>query len=208
MSPIHYSLLKAEHIPQAIFLLHNVFHYIPVIYRWDPEDLEEMIDIFQEGSMVALDGENVVGIGMGIFADFDFDNIPETEEDIIYPNDSIYHNPNGAYYYGTDLAVDSNYRGRRIARRLYEMRKEVVVRHNRRGFIAAAALPGFENEKHRMTVETYIDRVLKEEIFDPTLTVQLRNDFKVIKPLKNYFHHPASDHSSALIYWENDQYEE
>ncbi len=205
---INYQTLSAEHCKQAEYLLRDVFSYAPTEEHYTIADLEHFAEVFSEGCIVALDDEYVVGIGIGFFVSVDLDHLPATEEELIFPNGALAHSASGDYYFGTDLAVRPSYRRMRIARTIYDKRKEVIVKYNKKGFLAASLLPGYENEKHKMSLESYLDKVVAGEIFDPTLSIQLRNEFKVLKPLKNFFEHEESDHSSALIFWENGEYEE
>lgn len=206
-SQILFKQITHDYIDQALRLIDDVFYYTPAVDRWDEEDLEELIDVFPEGTILAIDlqSEKLVGIGLGIFVELDLNNLPDKEDEIIY-QDRIMHDPLGSYYLGIDLAVSPQFRGKRIARTIYDYRKAVIIKNNKRGFVAAATIPGYENEKQRMTHHTYIERVINEEIFDPTLSVQLRNGFKVLRSLKNFFYHEETNHCSALIYWENKQY--
>ena len=176
---------------------------MPEIDKYSREDLEEMAEVFPEGTIVALAGEEVVGKGTGIFVDLDFDNLPETENQLLEVDGEFAHNPDGDYYYGSDFCVHPDYRGRRIGRNIYDRRKKVVTRNSKVGFAAAAVLPGFAEYKNQIDIDSYLAKVISGEIFDPTLSMQMRNGFKVIRPVKDFFVYPKSDNWAALILWEN-----
>lgn len=203
MNEITYTTLRDElRQPVADLLLH-CFPTMPPHEQYDIDDLGQYAALFPEGGVIALDGDRVVGMGLGIFMDVEPNNLPPTEEELMYTDHKLLHDPDGDYYYGCDLAVHPDYRGRGIAREIYVRRKALVTDHNKKGFYAAAVLPGFENHKANMDAKTYTDKVSAGELFDPTLSVQLRNGFHVVKVLHKFFTFPKSDDWSALILWEN-----
>ncbi|CAN5867381.1 GNAT family N-acetyltransferase [soil metagenome] len=162
--------------------------------------------LFPEGSFVALDGNKVVGLGSGFFIDFDFDDASHTFKDIIAAGYYTNHDPVGAWYYGADISVHPHYRGRGVGKLLYEARKSLVRRNNRRGIVAGGVLPGYAEYKGKLTVAEYVDKVVAGELFDSTLSFQLKNGFEVRGLLENYLEDAASDNWATLIVWENPDY--
>lgn len=166
-----------------------------------------MVALFPIGTPIVLDGDRPIGMGTGIFTNVDFDNMPPTENELLYDeNDESRHDPDGDYYFGSDLAVHPDYRGRGIARKIYNWRKKQVTDNNKKGFVAAAVLPGFADHRGKLTIHEYVDKVVAKELFDPTLSVQMRNGFHVVKLLHEFYTYPRSDNWSALILWENPTY--
>lgn len=170
----------------------------------DPADLYDEAGIrwlgenFPEGGFVVFDGARAVGMGFGVFLDFDFDH-PD------HPLDEVYnaHDPDGDWYYGTTIAVLPEYRGRGIGGRLYELRKGVVQRFNKRGIVAGGVLPGYADHKHAMTADEYLQKVTAGELYDPTLTFQIENGFEARAALNNYLNDPSVDNHACLIVWPN-----
>ncbi len=68
-------------------------------------------------------------------------------------------------------------------------------------------MPGFVHYKHQMAVQDYVDQVLAGELFDPTLTFQLKEGFAVRGLLRDYLVDSASDNWATLIVWENPDYQ-
>lgn len=206
MDTICYTPLT-KHLCRSVFeLLSICFPEMPPEDQHSIDELEELAEIFPEGTIVALDGERVIGMGTGVFMNVDFDNLPLTENELLYTDDTSNHDPDGAYYYGSDLAVHPAYRGRQIARNIYDHRKAVVKNGNKRGFVAAAVLPGYADHNHDLTIAAYVDQVVAGSLFDPTLSTQLRNGFRVVKLLHNFFTFPPSNNWCALICWDNPDY--
>jgi GNAT superfamily N-acetyltransferase len=170
------------------------------------EDILAYAEVFPEGFFVALDGDRVVGQGAGIFLDFDFDRPHHTIAEITGAHQCGNHSADGAWYYGTDLLVDPGYRRRGVGAQLYELRKEVVRRHRKKGIIAGGHMPGFEAHKQAMTAEEYIDRVRAGELYDPTLSFQIGNGFRLVCGLPGYLPNETTDGWAALIVWDNPEH--
>jgi GNAT superfamily N-acetyltransferase len=169
----------------------------------DVEDVVESSRIFPEGFFVILDGDRVVGQGAGIFLNFDFERPQHNILSITGIHQCGNHSPDGDWYYGTDIAVHPEYRRRGIGSMLYSLRKELVRKRQKRGILGGGHMPGFADHKHRMSAADYIDCVVRGEIYDPTLSFQLHNGFRVVCPLANYLKDEATDSWSALIRWDN-----
>ncbi len=175
----------------------------------NPEDLYTKSDIhqaaleFPEGCFAVFDGETIVGMGLGLLLDFDFEN-PQHDLHDVYRS----HRPEGSWYYGTTIAVNPAYRGRGIGRSLYDLRKGVVQRLNRRGIVAGGVLPGYAPHRDAMSAAEYIDKVSSGELYDSTLTFQIENGFQAKAVLEDYFDDPSVGNNAVLIVWDNPDFQE
>jgi GNAT superfamily N-acetyltransferase len=201
-----YTNIKPEHAAGLAQLQLIAFPETDPHLLFSEEDLIKHCHVFPEGTFVALDGDRPVGMGAGIFVDFDFANYQHTLYQIAGESGTEGHNPNGAYYYGTDISVHPDYRRRGIGEKLYELRKDVTRRHNKKGIVAGGVLPGFKEYKAHMSAEEYVAKVVAGELYDPTLSFQLRNGFVVRGVLRDYFHDERSGSFASLIFWENPEY--
>jgi hypothetical protein len=82
----------------------------------------------------------------------------------------------------------------------------VVRRYNKKGIVAGGLIPGYARYKSMLTPHEYVDKVVAGELFDPTLSFQLRNGFYVRGSLQNYIEDSASDNWATLIEWVNPDY--
>jgi GNAT superfamily N-acetyltransferase len=167
------------------------------------DDIRAYAEVFPEGYFVAMLDGRPVGQGAGIYLDFDFEHPQHSIAEITGEHQCGNHDPDGAWYYGTDITVHPGYRGRGIGGLLYEARKDLVRRDRKRGIIAGASLPGFLEHKLSMTAEEYVARVVAGELADPTLSFQTSHGFEVRGMLENYIEDEADDGWAALIVWED-----
>ena len=163
--------------------------------------------IFPEGSFVALADERVIGFASGIFTNFDFDHLNHSSVDI--SGDGFYttHQPAGAWYYAVDLGIHPDYRRQGIGRRLYEARKMLVMRQNKRGIVAGGLLADYAAYRDVMSVAAYAEAVVAGQYYDSTLTFQLNNGFVYQGLIENYVTNDA-DNMATLIVWHNPSYQE
>jgi GNAT superfamily N-acetyltransferase len=206
MSNFVITTLKPDHFEQLEQLQRTVYPTLGAQELMRVEHFASQYQIFPEGQIVVLDGARVIGQGSGFFLDFDFEHPAHTFAGIC---DNFYfrtHDPNGAYYYGADISVHPDYRGRGIGKMIYQARKELLRRYNRRGIVAGGLIPGYVRFKGRMSVQEYVERVVAGELTDPTLTFQLKQGFVVRGLIENYIEDSASDNWATLIVWENPDY--
>lgn len=168
------------------------------------EDIAAYAETFPEGFFVVLDGDVVVGQGAGILLDFDFEHPQHTIVDITGDHQCGNHDPDGDWYYGTDIAVDPTYRRRGIGKQLYELRKDLVRRLGKKGIIAGGHPDGYEPHRGSMTVPEYIEAVAAGRLEDNTLSFQMRQGFEIAGVLEGYLADPATDDYAALIVWRNE----
>jgi GNAT superfamily N-acetyltransferase len=168
------------------------------------DDIRAYARVFPDGYFVAMLDGKPVGQGAGIYLDFDFDDdIQHTLSGISGEHQCGNHDPDGAWYYGTDISVHPEFRGHGIGGMLYEARQDLVRRAGKRGIIAGASLPGYFDHKREMSAADYVDRVIAGELHDPTLSFQISHGFEVRGMLENYLEDEADDGWAALIVWEN-----
>jgi len=192
---------RAAHIPELVELQIICYPTLADTSRLKRPHFESHLRIFPEGQWVALDGSRVVGMSAGFLCTFNFDRPDHTFDEIIGYGFFTHHDPQGQHFYGADVSVHPAYRRRGIGRRLYDARKAYVQRHGLRGIVTGAMIPGFADHNHVMEAQTYVAHVVAGDIFDPTLSVQLRQGFCVRGLLPNYLPDTATDGWGVLIEW-------
>lgn len=168
----------------------------------------EHIRRFPDGQFAVL---NAAGQVVACSTDFrtnavDFDAFEHRYLDAVAHNWLSRHDPQGAWLYGADIGVLPAYRQRGIARRLYAARRDMIRRLNLRGHVAGGLLKGFNTYKAAMSVEEYVAKVIAGELFDPTVSVQLRCGFRVHGIIHDYVRDPTCDGKAAFLVWHNPDY--
>jgi predicted amidohydrolase/ribosomal protein S18 acetylase RimI-like enzyme len=175
---------------------------------WSKESIAKLLNLFPEGQLCISVDDKVVACSLSIIVDYDQFGDKHTYRLITGNYTFSTHNPNGDTLYGIEIFVSPDYRGLRLGRRLYEARKELCENFNLKSIIAGGRIPGYHAHADTLTPRQYIDKVKAKELYDPTLTFQISNDFHVRKVLKNYL---PGDHESAefatLIEWNNIYYQ-
>ena len=195
--------LKPEHFERLEALQRIVYPTLGAQELMRTEHFASQYAVFAAGQIVVLDGERVIGQGSGFFTDFDFAHPAHTFAEIC---DNFYfrtHDPAGAYYYGADISVHPDYRGRGLGKLLYQARKDVVRRYHKRGIVGGGLLPGYAQHKDQLSVHDYVAKVVAGELHDSTLSFQLKQGFVVRNLIQNYIEDTASDNWATLILWEN-----
>ncbi|MGO1648868.1 MAG: GNAT family N-acetyltransferase, partial [Sphingobacterium sp.] len=175
---------------------------------WTKENIVDLIDIFPEGQIaVEVDGK-VVACALSIIINSQKTNIYDKYYSIIDDGKFDKHDPEGETLYGIEVFVHPDFRALRLGRRLYDQRKELCEQLNLQRILVGGRIPNYHEFAEQMTPRAYIEKVKRKEIYDPTLTFQLSNDFHVKKILKNYLPEDTESREVAtLLEWNNIYYE-
>lgn len=180
----------------------------PGMKHWSKEQIKSQIDIFPEGQIcIEYNGKLVASSG-SLIIDFD---VYSEESDWQTLSDQGFitnHDPEGETLYGIEIMVHPDYRGMKLARRIYEKRKELARKFNLKNIIIGGRIPGYKKYKNKLTARQYVQKVLDKAIYDPVLTTQLSNGFVLKRIIPAYL---RSDEESGgyatLLEWTNLDYE-
>ncbi|MCX2449979.1 bifunctional GNAT family N-acetyltransferase/carbon-nitrogen hydrolase family protein [Pedobacter sp. PLR] len=175
---------------------------------WSKSSIERLLKLFPEGQLCISVDDKVVACSLSIIVDYDEYGDKHTYKNITGDYSFSTHDREGDVLYGIEIFVHPEYRGLRLGRRLYEARKELCESLNLKSIVAGGRIPNYHQYADTLTPRQYIDKVKAKEIFDPTLTFQLSNDFHVRKVLKNYLpgDHESKDYAT-LLEWNNIYYQ-
>jgi len=159
---------------------------------------------FPAGQMSVIDeGGQVVACSTDFQTSVDFDHFEHRYIDAVDNNWLGNHDPTGDWLYGADIGVLPAYRLRGIGKMLYEARHNLVQSLNLRGHVAGGMLIGYGVYKDQLSIEAYVAAVSAGEIFDPTVSVQLKRGFTIHGIIQNYVDDPTCDNKAAFIVWHN-----
>lgn len=193
---------RAEDFAGVIEVTRSVY---PTTPPWTIAQLTSHLTVFPEGQFVAVDGTRVVGMAASLIVlwdDYEFDaNWRDFTAGGMFTNHDSEH---GRTLYGAEIMVDPARQGTGIGSRLYDARRELVVRLGLRRIRAGARLAGYHRVATEMTARQYVARVERGELNDPTLSFQLKRGFRVLAVVSGYLRHdPKSLGFAAVIEWLN-----
>ena len=175
---------------------------------WTREQLRAHLAVFPDGQFVALSGDRVVGMAASLIVWWDDYEVTTSWRDFTAAGTFANHDPvKGRTLYAAEVMVDPDYQGHGIGSRIYDARRELVVRLGLRRIRAGARLRGYHRYADRLTPLEYVRRVESGEIHDPTLSFQLHRGFRVLDVVSGYLRHdPESLGHAAVIEWVNPHY--
>lgn len=175
---------------------------------WTHEQIEKLISIFPEGQIVTVVDHKIVGCAPSIIVDYDMVKGDHTYAKVTGNETFNTHNPKGNILYGIEVFIHPEYRGLRLARRMYEYRKELCEKLNLKAIMFGGRIPNYYKYADQMRPKEYIEKVRSREIYDPVLTFQLSNDFHVRRVMRNYLpNDEESKHCATLLQWDNIYYQ-
>ena len=179
------------------------------VSHWNKRAINKLLELFPDGQLcVVVDGK-VAACALSIIVNYNKFGDNHTYHQITGNETFNTHDPDGDVLYGIELFVHPKYRGMRLGRRLYDARKELCENLNLRSIIAGGRIPNYKDYSDELTPRQYINQVKLKEIYDPTLTFQLSNDFHVRKIIKHYLpEDKESKEYATLLEWNNIYYQE
>ncbi len=183
-----------------IYADHDVF--------WTRAQIKKLITIFPEGQVVIVVDDKIVGCALSIIVDYEMVKGDHTYAKVTGNETFNTHKPDGNILYGIEVFIHPDYRGLRLARRMYEYRKELCEKLNLKAIMFGGRIPNYHKYADTMRPKEYIEKVRAREIYDPVLTFQLSNDFHVRRVIRNYLpNDEESKHCATLLQWDNIYYQ-
>lgn len=171
---IHVRLLQAEDFDELLALEKKCF---PDMDPWTREHFASQLQHFPEGQFCVEYEGSIVASASSLIVDFDSYDAWHDWTAIADDGYIRNHDPAGDTMYGIEIMVDPEFRGLKLARRLYDARKQLAKETNLRRIIIGGRIPGYARYREELTAAEYVDRVTARKLFDPVLTVQLSNGF-------------------------------
>ncbi|MEC2075165.1 GNAT family N-acetyltransferase [Metabacillus fastidiosus] len=170
---------------------------------WNENQLENHISFFHEGALCAeIDGK-IIGSMTSLIVDFNEEKPEHTWESITDNGYIRNHKNDGNTLYVVDICVSPAYRKLGIGKWLMQSMYETVVHLNLDRLLGGGRIPGFHKQPKHMSVEEYIEAVLKGEVRDPVMTFLLRCGRTPLAAVENYLDDEESRHYGVLMEWRN-----
>jgi predicted amidohydrolase/GNAT superfamily N-acetyltransferase len=174
---------------------------------WGERHLVSHQRVFPQGQLVAELEGRVVGAVATLIVDLGPDPLRlHTWAGITDSGYFTSHNSEADTLYGADVYVHPDARGQGVGAALYEGRRQLCKRLNKRRILAGGRLWNYSEAGQNMTPEEYAARVVSGELRDLVLSFQLREGFTLRGVLPNYIHDARSRNHASLIEWLNPDY--
>ncbi len=208
--PAHVKIRQATHKDVHKLIELNKIAY-PVLASenvvWREAHLKSHQQIFPEGQLVAEVGGKIVGGVSSLIVDLGRN--PLRHHTWAGITDSGYftnHDPEADTLYGADVYVDPECRGKGVGHALYEARREICRKLNKRRILAGGRLWNYDEHAKDMSPHEYAQRVTGGDFRDLVLSFQLREGFQLRGVMPNYLKDPKSHNHASLIEWLNPEY--
>lgn len=197
--------IRSEDFDQIVALQLKCF---PGMHPWTREQIDHQLRIFPEGQICLEMQGRIVASSSSLILDFAMYSDWHSWKEIADAGFIRNHNPSGNTLYGIEIMVDPEFRGMRLARRLYEARKHLARERNLMRIVLGGRIPGYARHREQMTAREYVEKVMNKTLVDPVLTTQLANGFVLKRLIRAYM---DSDVESAgyatLLEWANLDYQ-
>ncbi len=197
--------LKIDDYKQVVKLQKLCFPHKMV--PWEEHEIKNQIGTFPEGQIcVEYEGKIVASSG-SLIVDIDLYDQDHSWEQISDDGNISNHNPEGDTLYGIEIMVHPDFRGMKLARRIYDARKQLVRERNLMRIVIGGRLPNYSKYKDKMSAREYVEKVTNKAIYDPVLTAQLANGFVLKRLIRNYMDaDEESEGYATLLEWTNIDY--
>jgi GNAT superfamily N-acetyltransferase len=195
---------RPEDFEQIVALCRAVY---PGSIPWSAEQLASHVRLFPEGQFVAVDTADgrIVGMAASLIVLWDDYTMATSWRDFTDNGYFGNHDPGrGRTLYAAEVMVAPTSQGRGVGTRIYGAREALCRRLGLRRIRAGARLRGYARHAAEMSADEYAARVARGEIWDPTVSFQLRRGFRILGVVSGYLRQdPESLGFAAVIEWLN-----
>jgi GNAT superfamily N-acetyltransferase len=156
-------------------------------------------DIFPDGQFVVLNEGRVAASTSTMRCDFDFEHPNHTFLEFTGNLTLSTHNPLGDWLYGLDVMVAPDFRKKGLARALYKARQNYVQEQKMKGQITTGMLNGYYPHKDKMTPEAYFKLLKEGNIYDPTVSTQVKIGWQLVGLIPDYLDDPQCGNYGVLM---------
>lgn len=175
---------------------------------WGEAHLISHLRVFPQGQFVAEVGGRLVRAASTLVVDLGPDPLRDHTWSGI--TDSGYfnnHDLEADTLYGADIYVHPDARGLGVGAALYEARRRLCRKLNKRRILAGGRLWNYKDHAATMSPQEYAEKVAAGELRDLVLSFQLREGFHLRRVMPNYLLDPNSHNHASLIEWSNPDYQ-
>ena len=176
--------------------------------------VKSRIEIFPEGTLIALVNNNLVGFISTQIVNYDLEHDSPSWYEIT-DNGFIAktHNPHGDTLYGVNLSVHPEWQNRDVGKKLLKSVIEFGISINLKQGLLGARVPHYYKFADKIKIEDYVN-ICKQKVEDnislndnippdPELLFYLKCGLQIVKVIPNYFEDPESLNYGVLLMMKN-----
>lgn len=178
----------------------------PTEIPYTREELEDHRQVYPQGQFAAIETgrSELAGVHFTLrirLSDFHIDD----PWDILTAGGSFLdHNPEGHTLYGADIMVHPDHQHHGLAHALTDCARVLVQEERLWRLVGASRLPGYSQHREAMSIDEYVAAVLAGTLFDPVLTIHLKDGWTAVRPIHGYLQHDEQSAGWAeVIQWVN-----
>jgi GNAT superfamily N-acetyltransferase len=190
---------KKKHAPHLEALQRVVFPTLSEDEIMLEKHFKKYIEIFPEGQLVVLNDGKVAASTSTMRCNFDFEHPNHTFLEFTGNLSLSTHKPFGDWLYGLDVMVDPEFRKKGLARALYKFRQKYVQSQKMKGQITAGMLNGYLPHKDKMPPEAYYELLKEGNIYDPTVSTQIKIGWQLVGLIPDYLDDPQCGNYGVLM---------
>lgn len=180
----------------------------PGMQPWSEDQFKSQIRTFSKGQLCVEFNGKIIASASSLIVDFDIYGDDHSFKNISGSGYISNHNPEGDTLYGIEIMVDPEYRGMKLARRLYDARKKIAREYNLMRIVVAGRVPNYKKHADKLSIEKFVEKVEHKAIYDPVLTTQLSNGFVLKRIITDYLSGDKESKGYAtLLEWTNIHYQ-
>ena len=188
---------KPEHAEGLAALQKIVFPKLSEDELFKKEHYLRHIAAFPEGQFVILDGDKVIGMSTTVRSKL-LDKphtFLEASGNLVLDN----YDPEGDWLSGLDVGVNPDYRGNGLGKEIYRARQELVRFLDLKGQFTVGMINGYFKYRDTMSPQAYYEKLVKNEINDPTVSLQQRIGFKIKHLITDYCNDETCGNCGVLL---------
>ena len=205
MLPANYQirLVEPAHYDAIIEICKLVY---PTEKPYTIEELDDHRQVFPQGQFIAIDTDTdaVAGVHFTLrLRMFDF-HIDDSWDVLTAGGSFLDHDPNGPTLYGADIMVHPGHQHHGLAHALTDQTRFLVQEEGLWRMVGASRLPGYGKQSSAIDIDRYVAAVLQGELFDPVLSLHLKDGWVGVRPIHGYLQHDEESAGWAeVIQWVN-----
>lgn len=187
----------AADVPAMAELQRRVFPTLCPTQLLSEEHFAAHIDIFPAGQIVVMFNDRLIGSTSTFRCPY-----PPAHHTFVSITGDLWlttHDPEGAWLYGFDMGIEPKLQGFGLGRYLYRARSELTRQLGMAGQVIVGMPSGYGKVSGTVPFDLYYEKILSGEVFDPTVSMQMRMGFEPSCVVADYLIDPKCGNYGVMM---------